>query len=326
MTIARETLVDEAIKTRILPGKKTILYVGIKYDYGNPEWGLSYEHHNFYKTFFNMGYSMIYFDYMKLYQIYGAEEMSKMLEEAVYYYNPDLMFYFHFHDWIDKDVLKNLPVKKYIWNADDSWRYEAEEPVWSLFDTIITTDTPSHEKRLSAGYNSVLSEWACNPLLYRDMGLERIYDVSFIGSKHKGREEFITKLRESGIDVKCFGKGWGDTERISQAGLIKIYNQSKIVLNLSAASSGVQKIQVNARDFEATGCGALLLTQDSPAIRECFTDTEFITYNTIDLTIEKIKYLLEFEATRKMIAKAGHARTLKDHTYINRFKAIEGLT
>jgi len=272
-----------------------------------------------------MGYSVINFDYMTIMGQFGAEKMSKLLKEAVYYYNPDVLFYFHFHDWIDKDIIAELPVKKYIWNADDSWRYEAEEPVWKLFDTILTTDTPSHEKRLAAGYDSVLSEWACNPLLYRDMGMERIYDVSFVGSKHKGREEFVTKLRESGIDVKCFGKGWGDTERISQGGMIEIYNKSKIVLNLSAASSGVQKIQVNARDFEATGCGALLLTQHSEAISECFTVDEVSYYENVEEAIYKIRHLLNHPDKLKEIAKAGHTRTINDHTYTKRFLDIKGL-
>jgi len=324
MKISTEVIAD-ALEKRILPNEKTILYVGIKYDYGHADWGLSYEHHNFYRTFLDMGYSMIYFDYMSIMQEFGTDGMSRILAEAVYYYNPDVLFYFHFHDWIDKQILAELPVKKYIWNADDSWRYDAEKPVWKLFDTIITTDTPSHEKRLAAGYNSVLSEWACNHNLCRDLGMERIYDVSFIGSKHSNREEFVNKLRENGINIKCFGKGWSDTERISQAGLIEIYNQSKIVLNISSDSAG-KKIQVNARDFEATGCGALLLTQDSPAIRECFdNEKEIVTYNTPVGAIEKIKVLLNQPDKLKAIAQAGHARTLKDHTYVKRFYDIKGL-
>ncbi len=323
MKISTEVLVDR-LEKRILPNEKTILYVGIKYDYGHPDWGLSYEHHNFYQTFIAMGYSVIYFDYMSIMQDYGAEEMSKMLKEAVYYYTPNVLFYFHYHDWIDKSILAELPVKKYIWLADDSWRYDETKPVWELFDTIITTDTPSHEKRLSGKYDSILSEWACNHLLCRDLGMERIYDVSFIGSKHSDREDKIAKLREAGIDIKCFGKGWSDTERISQGELIKIYNQSKIVLNLPTASHG-KKIQVNARDFEATGCGALLLTENNEAIEKCFNHKEMVTYIGIDSAIKKIQYILSNDGVRKIIARAGHDRVLRDHTYAKRFQAIEGL-
>lgn len=325
MKVSLEVITDE-LEKRILPGEKTILYVGIKYDYGHSDWGLSYEHHNFYQTFLAMGYSIIYFDYMEIGQKYGSDIMSEMLREAVYYYNPDILFYFHFHDWINKDIIKELPVKKYIWLADDSWRYDDTQHVWELFDTIITTDKDSHEKRLLGGYDSILSEWGCNHLLCRDLGMERIYDVSFIGSKHSNREEQIAQLWGAGINVKCFGKGWDDNGRISQGNLIKIYNQSKIVLNLSS-DSAQKKIQVNARDFEATGCGALLLTQNNDAILECFEPMEeIITYQNIGQAIHEMKHFLKHDEYLKRYAKAGHARTLKDHTYMKRFQDIKGLT
>jgi len=321
MNISNEVLTD-SLEKRILPGEKTILYVGIKYDYGHADWGLSYEHHNFYQTFIAMGYSVIYFDYMAISQQYGYKVMSEMLKESVYYYNPDVLFYFHFHDWIDKTILAELPVKKYIWLADDSWRYDETKPVWELFDTIITTDKTGHEKR---GDKSVLSEWACNHLLCRDLGMERIYDVSFIGSKHSEREEKIAQLWGAGINVNCFGKGWDNTERISQGGLVEIYNKSKIVINLSS-DSAKSKIQVNARDFEATGCGALLLTQESEEIKKCFRpDVEIVTYKNMNEAVEKIEYLLNFEERRKEIAREGYVRTLNEHTYFHRFSQIKGL-
>jgi len=326
MQIAREILVDERIEKRILPGKKTILYVGIKYDYGHPEWGLSYEHYNFYLTFLNMGYSMIYFDYMTLKERYGLEEMSKMLLTAAYYYNPDVLFYFHYHDWVRRDIWKELPVKKYIWLADDSWRFEATKPVWKLFDTIITTDEPSHKKRKS---KSVLSEWACNPSIYRDMNLDRTYDVTFIGRAHGNRKKFVETLRNNGISILTLGSGWESNDRrISQTELINIYNKSKIVLNMSADSAG-SKIQVNARDFEATACGAMLLTQDSPAIRKCFAHrlgSEIVTYGNADDAVEKIKLYLGDDEERNRIAHNGYYCTGKNHTYEERFKNIEGLT
>ena len=321
MNIATECLVNE-LEKRILPDKKTILYVGIKYDYGRMDWGLSYEHHNFYQTFINMGYSMINFDYFTLYHQFGAEVVSKMLDEAVYYYNPDLVFYFHYKDWINHNTWSQIPVKKYIWLADDSWRYDETEPVWKLFDTIITTDTLSHEKRQKAGYNSVLSEWGCNHLLYRDVGMRRIYDVSFVGRAHGERKEFIEALMKHGIPVKCFGEGWEGSSRISQTDLIKIYNKSKIVINMSRASTG-GKIKVNGRDFEATGCGAMLLTQYSPAIGECFdSGYEIAIYIDVETAVKTIKYYLKETALREMIAEAGYDRTLTDHTYVKRLQEI----
>ena len=327
MNIATEVLADELCETRLLPGKKTILYVGIKYDYGKPNWGLSYEHYNFYQTFLRMGYSVVNFDYMRIMQEHGIEEMSRMLLESVYYYSPDILFYFHYHDWVSHDVWKEIPVKKLIWLADDSWRYDKTRPVWELFDTVITTDARGHDRRQLEGFKgSVLSEWGYNAWLYRNLGLKRIFDVSFVGSCHSDRQKFINKISDAGINIHVFGKGWGDrTERISQGHLIDIYNKSKIVLNLSAVSHG-SKIQVNARDFEATGCGAALVTHDSESIDKCYIDgDEIYTYHNAKGAANSIKDLLGHEKRRSEIARAGHLKARHMHQYVNRFSAIKDI-
>ena len=55
-----EVLMDEDLEKHLKNNKKTILYIGIRYDYGNRNWGLSYEHYNFYHALLNMDYSLIY--------------------------------------------------------------------------------------------------------------------------------------------------------------------------------------------------------------------------------------------------------------------------
>lgn len=312
---------DEELEKRLLPGKKIILYVGIKYDYGHPEWGLSYEHYNFYQMFLNMGYSLIYFDYMNLSQKYGKEQMSQMLLEAVYYYNPDILFYFHYHDWVKHNIWNELPTKTIIWLADDHWRYNDTKIVWELFDLIITTDKDGYEKR-KGKYEVLLSQWGCNHLIYRDLNLPRIYDVTFVGRCHGKRKEFVDALKIHKIPIKTFGQGWGDSGRISQAELIRIYNQSKIVLNMSVASEG-GKIQIKGRDFEVPGCGSLLLTQESEEIKEYFIPREeIITYKNIDDAIKKIEYYLINDEEREKIAKKGYSRVIKEHTYEKRFNEL----
>ena len=302
--------------------------MGIKYDYGHPEWGLSYEHYNFYKTVEVMGYSLIYFDYMKLSQKYGTKIMSELLLEAVYYYNPDILFYFNFHDWVTHDIWKEisdkLPTKTIIWLGDDSWRFDETKPIWELFNLIVTTDKTGYEKR-KGDYNVFLSQWACNHHLYRKLNLTKIYDISFVGRCYGKRKEFIELLRENGINIITFGQGWEGSGRISQADMIRIYNQSKIVLNISKSSRG-DKIQIKGRDFEIPGCGSLSLTQESEEIKEYFEPgDEIITYKNIDESIQKIKYYLKHEKELNRIANNGYKRILREHTYEKRFeKILEG--
>ena len=322
-----EVLVDEELETHTRTNKKSILYIGIKYDYGNKNWGLSYEHYNFYHTLLNMGYSLIYFDYDKIKRKYGNKKMSQILREAVYYYNPSILFYYHFHDWIRYDIWKEisavLPTKTIVMLGDDHWRYEETRPVWELFNHIVTTDKNGHEKRIEEGFNNVLlSQWACNHFLYRNLNLPRIYDVSFVGRCYGERQNFIDILKKRGINIATFGQGWENDSRISQADMIKIYNQSKISLNISFASKS-NKIQIKGRDFEASGCGSLLITKDAEEIAKYFTPgEEIITYKDANDAAEKIKYYLKNEDERERIAQKGYERVMREHTYERRFSEI----
>jgi len=322
-----EVLAYEELEKNIKANKKTILYVGIKYDYGKKDWGLSFEHYNFYHTFLNMNYSVIYFDYDRLKQKYGRKKISRMLLEAVYYYQPEILFYFHFHDWIEHDVWKEitnmLPTTTIIWLADDHWRYEETKPVWELFNIVITTDKNGYEKRKKKGYNNVLlNQWGYNHFLYRNINFPKIYDVSFVGRCYGIRKKFIDRLKNYGIQIITFGQGWNNGERLSQSDLIKIYNQSKIVLNISFSSKG-NTIQIKGREFEVPGCGSLLLTKDSEEISRYFVpNKEIVVYEDENDAVSKIKYYLKNETERERIAKNGYERVLKNHTYEKRFLDI----
>ena len=327
-----EVLIDEDIEKHLKfkNNKKTIMYIGIRYDYGKKTAGLSFEHYNFYHALLHMGYSIIYFDYDKIKQKYGIEKLSELLREAVYYYQPDILFYFHFHDWIKHSVWTEisdaLPTRTIIWLADDHWRYEDTKPIWALFNLVVTTDRNGYEKRMKEGFSNVfLSQWGCNHFLYKNLNLNvpKLYDVSFIGRCYGEREEFVETLKREGIRVSTFGQGWkGNSSRVSQADLIRIYNRSKISLNLSSASEK-GKIQIKGRDFEAPGCGSLLLTKDTPEISEYFIPgEEIITYQDANDAAEKVRYYLGNEEERARIAKKGYERVIKAHTMENRFFQI----
>ena len=75
----------------------------------------------------------------------------------------------------------------------------------------------------------------------------------------------------------------------------------------------------NMRLYEATGCGALLVTDYKDNLSELFVpDQEVVTYRSVEEAVDKIKYYLSHEDERSKIAKAGKERTLSEHTYYNR--------
>ena len=274
-----------------------------------------------------MDLSLIYFDYDRIKQNYGVKKTSEMLRELVYYYHPDFLFYFHFDDWISHDVWNEisteLPTKTIVWLADDHWRYEETESVWRLFNLVVTTDKNGYERRIENGFeNVVLSQWGCNHFLYKNLKSPKVHDVSFVGQSYGTRKDFIDTLENYGLNVATFGRGWKNSDRISQADLIKIYNQSKITLNISFASEG-DKIQIKGRDFEAPGCGSLLCTADTEEIANYFIpETEIITYADAHDAAKKIKYYLDNDDFREKIASNGFNRIMKDHTVEERILKI----
>jgi spore maturation protein CgeB len=67
------------------------------------------------------------------------------------------------------------------------------------------------------------------------MGIPKRIPVSFVGLPHSDRRHVVQRLRDAGIDVQVFGKGWG-RGRVTQGEMIRIFNESCVNLNLANAS------------------------------------------------------------------------------------------
>jgi hypothetical protein len=72
----------------------------------------------------------------------------------------------------------------------------------------------------------------------------------------------------------------------------------------------------NMRLFEATGVGALLMTEAATNLSELFEPgQEIVSYESAEDLVDKARYYLENEQERVAIASAGQNRTLAEHTY-----------
>jgi len=148
--------------------------------------------------------------------------------------------------------------------------------------------------------------------IFNDMKLKREIDIGFVGKEaYTSRVKFVKYLKDK------YGDRFSKQEGIFFEQMAEFYNKCKIVANQSAGND------INMRMFEATACGALLITQKVPYLDELFeADKEIIVYSTMREMIEKIDYYLEHDKEREKIARAGQKRTLKYHTYQERVKEI----
>lgn len=342
-----------------------ILYVAMRYDYGRPEQGDSFEHCNFFDCLQHLGHDILYFDFMTLLVERGRDGMNVRLLEIAQAEKPDVMFTVLFGDELDKQTIRrisDLPDTTTVnWFCDDHWRYDHFSRHWaSAFNWVVTTDSASVPKYHADGNANVIkSQWAANHFLYRKLDLPLAHEVTFVGKPHGIRRELIATLREFGVPVNVWGKGWGQG-RATQKEMIEIFNQSRINLNLSNSSTGRRRRrwqrgldharrigrrsfrlppragvvtellstdrfpeQIKGRNFEVPGCGGFLLTGHADNLHEYYEPSrEIACYRSFEGLVWQVRHYLDHEDERAAIAESGHARTLAEHTYAHRFAEI----
>ncbi len=98
----------------------------------------------------------------------------------------------------------------------------------------------------------------------------------------------------------------------------RYYSRCKIVVN------DCQWSEVSMRAFEATACGACLVTRRVPGIANLFEENvEAVFFDEWPEMVVKVRYLLANGDVRSRIALAGMKRTHRDHTYTRRAQAIK---
>jgi hypothetical protein len=124
-----------------------------------------------------------------------------------------------------------------------------------------------------------------------------------------GRENL---LPDSPLHAAHQGHAWG-------LEMYNIFFNSRIVLNFNEpvqARNASEDYANNMRLYEATGTGAMLVTDYKRNLDSLFADgTEVVSYRNADECVERVNHFLNDEDARKRIAAAGQARTLRDHTY-----------
>lgn len=224
-----------------------ILYIGMKYDYGSPKNGFSFEHYNFYDSLIKMNggiNEIIYFPFDEILIKYGINKMNQMLLNEVKRIKPDLCFFFIFRNEIKFDTIKKITdsgIKTFNWFSDDHWRFDIFSKYWAKgFSSFSTTDNNSFEKYKKIGFKNVIkTQWGVNHFLYKPKFVSKKYDITFIGQNYKDRCEFIDTLKDYGFNVSCWGSGWGNG-RVSQDEMIKIFSNSKINLNFSKSNTSLK--------------------------------------------------------------------------------------
>ena len=314
-----------------------ILFCAMRYDYGDPKRGYSYEYYNYLTTFQKLGHQVIPFDYLAIYKKLGKEKVNDQLWKTVKNLKPHFFFCSLFQEELKKEVIWKISKTKtttFTWFYDDSWRFDNFCKLWApVFNWIGTTEEDNVKKYRQVGYqNAIYLPFGINPKVYKPYKVQKKYDVTFVGGPHGFRNQYFEKLKAEKIKTTFFGSIWSD--RLSFKNMVKLFSQSKINLNFTETSfQGNQVLfylrkfnliprirQHKARIFEIPGSGGFELSGWTKGIEKLYEPGQEIEiFRTADELTEKCRYFLKNSKKREEIAKAGYLRTLKDHTYEIRF-------
>ncbi|HSA63320.1 MAG TPA: glycosyltransferase [Nitrospira sp.] len=203
------------------------------------------------------------------------------------------------------------------------------------YDLVISSFPPTVEFFQRKGIPAVLHRLGFDPEVLPPQGNSpRTYPVTFVGSLftiHKSRIEWLEQLCALVPELKIWGPGvelldassplrrrhmgvvWGSE-------MYEVLLRSQITLN---HHGDVAPYANNCRLFEATGAGAMLLTDWKANLQDLFdVGREVAAYRTAEECAEMIRHYLTHEEARQSMARAGQARTLRDHTYRIRMQEL----
>jgi spore maturation protein CgeB len=211
-------------------------------------------------------------------------------------------------------------------------------PLCDFFFTIQRGEFSERLKEIGVS-NFYYLPLGCDPEVHKKLSSRnKKYDcdVSFMGAGYYNRRHSMQRLLD--FDLKIWGNEWdvntplgrciqAEGKRIEPKEYNKIFNSSKINLNLHSSTyhQGVNPFGdfVNPRTFEIASAGGFQLVDYRSELPRVFKpNEEIVCYRDIDELREKIKYYLKYPDKRKIIARRGRKRALKEHTYENRMKEM----
>lgn len=203
------------------------------------------------------------------------------------------------------------------------------------FDLILTSFPHFVGRFREMGIASEYFKIGFDPVVLSELGdVSRHRACTFVGGispAHQSRIAFLDRLARE-VDIEFFGYGVDTLEGTSaiqkkyrgEAWAMDMYRvlaESRITINTHIDVAG--NFANNMRLYEATGCGALLVTDHKDNLHELFRPgVEVVSYRNVEEAIEKIRYFCIHQEAACQIARAGQVRTLRMHTYRNRMEEL----
>jgi spore maturation protein CgeB len=273
--------------------------------------------------------------------------MSEALLSSVFNEPPDLVIFMAQSPASERTLLKlrSMGIKTAYWFVEDFrtltyWNTIVKNV--DYFFTIQKDDFFAELKNIGAD-NYHYIPLACLPDFHKkiteineDDRIKYGSDVSFAGAGYYNRKNVFAQLVD--FNFKIWGSEWyvgqplslliqDGGKRFSEEEAVKIYNYSKININLHSSmwhwDINPNGDFLNPRVYEILACEGFQLVDRRKYMDGVFEDgKDLVVFDTVDDLRKKIKYYLANEEERLAIAAHGRETVVKNHTYERRVREM----
>jgi spore maturation protein CgeB len=203
------------------------------------------------------------------------------------------------------------------------------------YDLILTSFPHYVDTFRSMGIRSEYLKIGFEPAICDMIGPQnRQYSCTFVGGISPAHGAATALLEEAARRVPIDFFGYGADTLSPESPIIRTHHgpvwgldmyrvlcRSRVTLNRHINVAG--EYANNMRLYEATGCGAMLVTDNKRNLGDLFSiGKEIVAYENVDDLCDRIRYYEKHDVERKAIAEAGQKRTLNDHTYYHRMEDL----
>jgi glycosyltransferase involved in cell wall biosynthesis len=254
----------------------------------------------------------------------GALWDDPQLAAKIDRFRPDLLFVVHGRRFAQKWGTRFSNYRTAVWLVDEP--YEVDDTArWSnVFETVFVNDPNTLSRHRNAHYLPV----CFNGHVHRDKGLPRPYKVGFIGGYNETRERLLNEIARAGLLSYVVGGPWRSQglQRLSLGTHVlpekatELYQQSRVIVNIFREVHHYNRERVPARSlnpriYEALACGALVLSEERPELREMLPDLP--TFENSQSMADTLMQLLADEAEYRKLLEKSRAK-LAGHSYSDR--------
>lgn len=224
-----------------------------------------------------------------------------------------------------------------LWLYDDLKRHRYTIEFLRSLPAVVSYARSEAESFAAEGINAHFVANGYDPKLAA-FPTTRVPEIVFVGSRYENRESILLALRDAGLSVRAYGRGWShhpfDRLRTWELKRPNLPAERDIPLHeayrvqaAAAASLNVHGLQAGLamRSFEVPGMNGLQLI-DRPDVAEFYEiGKEVLLYQSTEELIELCQHIIADPRWSDSIRAAGLKRSQAEHTFFHRAQSMDAL-